>query len=257
MWVEFRKALSNPTLMQWFYNMRLGLPFTSPGNSIPVELLVACSDTNHNMVITPESAYIPEDCHSGPCSMGIDVAAARLDVRISSIQGGKRRAVYFGKLLSPTRWEDIITLGERYNVQSCVIDHAPEGENAIQFKNTAPFPVWRINYQGAGTSRNTKYNHADRIITIDRTVALDRAYSQLKTKKNILPANFKSIFAGAFVDEMISLTRNLSEDNQGNARYEWEGAAESDHSRHADAYDLLAAEIIMDDVIDSSNMLII
>lgn len=257
MWTEFRRAISNPTLMQWFYNMRLGLPFTTQGNSIPVELLRACAEPGYTFTVTPEAAFIPQDSHPGPCTMGVDVSAARLDVRISAMEGNKRRMVYIAKLVSPNRWEYLHELGERYNVQCCFIDHAPEGELSIEFQNDAKFDVWRMNYQGAGVSRGLKFNSSDRIVTIDRTIALDKGYSQLKSKKNILPDNFQTFFGGAYVSEMISLIRELSENKDGSARFEWTGKPESDHARHTDAYDLLACETIQDDVIDASNIMII
>lgn len=257
MWLEFVRAKSNPTRLQWFYNMRLGLPFTTQGNSIPAELLASCTDSDYELVITPECARIPQDCHKGPCSMGVDVSATRLDVRISYLEGNKRRGVYFGKLASPSRWEELHQLIERYNVSCCCIDIAPEGERCLEFQNEAKTVVWRVNYQGAGSNRGTKFNMADRILTIDRTIALDRGYTQLKTKRNILPANFQSIFDGEYTKEMISLIRELSEGKDGAAKFDWVGQPESDHSRHADAYDLLAAECMADETLDGSNLLIL
>lgn len=257
LWRQFYAARSNPTLMQQFYNMRLGLPFTTQGNSIPVELLASCSQPDYNFSIDADAAYIPEDFHKGPCSMGVDVSPSRLDVRISYIDGAHRRAVYFGKLVSPNRWEDLHILGERYNVGCCVIDYGPEVEKAIEFQESAKFNVWRVNYLGAGTTRGMKYNSSERLITIDRTLALDRAYTQLKLKKNILPGNFAALFDGDYVKEMTSLIRQLSDTKNGTSKFEWVGSPESDHCRHADAYDMLAAETMADDVIDGSNIMII
>jgi hypothetical protein len=257
MWLEFISAKSNPTKLQWFYNMRLGLPFTTQGNSIPTELLASCTDPNFELVITPECARITEDCHPGPCTMGVDVSPSRLDVRISVLEGNKRRGIYFGKLASPGRWEELHELIERYNVACCCIDIGPEVEKCIEFQSNAKTVVWRVNYLGAGSNRGTKFNMADRILTIDRTVALDRGYTQLKTKKNILPANFQSIFGGEYTSEMISLVREFSESKDGAAKFDWVGKPETDHSRHVDAYDLLAAECMADETLDGSNLLIL
>jgi hypothetical protein len=257
LWEQFRKAESDPSKMQIFYNMRLGLPYTSQGNSIPVELLASCTDPQYNLRIIPGSARTLEDTHPGPCSMGVDVSDAILDVRISHVHNGKRRAVFIGKLAGASKWEELLVLGERYNVQCCFIDASPTGEKSIELQELAPFPVWRVHYQGAGVARGLKYNSADRIVTIDRTIALDKSYSQLKTKKNILPANFMAIYDGGYVKEMTSLVRQVSEQKDGTPRFEWAGSPESDHSRHSDTYDLLAAESIAEEVIDSSNFMII
>lgn len=257
LWTEFVLAKSNPAKLQQFYNMRLGLPFTTQGNSIPTELLGSCSDPAYEFRITSDSAYLPADCHPGPCSMGVDVSPSRLDVRISYNDNGRRRAVYFGKLVHANRWDDLHLLGERYNVQLCCIDIGPEVEKTIDFQQEAKFPVWRVNYQGAGANRGIKYNQSDRIVTIDRTLALDRGYTQLKTKKNILPSNFQAIFDGRYSDEMTSLIRELSENKDGSSKFEWTGPAESDHSRHADAYDMLAFDSMSEDLVTMDSLLII
>lgn len=251
---EFVKALSNPSKMQAFYNMRLGMSYSAPGNSVPVELLASCSDPKQNFVITPETAYIPGDCHPGPCSMGVDVAPTRLDVRISFNDKGKRRAVYFGKLSTDTGWDELTNLAERYNVAACVIDIGPEVDQTKKFADDANFDVWRCKYQGAGSERTMKLNHNDMIIAIDRTVALDKGYSQLKSKKNVLPANFLSIYDGLYSQEMTSLIRQMSE-KEGNQKYEWVGSPQ-DHSRHSDAYDLLAHSLIEEDVLTIDNITI-
>ena len=85
-------------------------------------------------------------------------------------------------------------------------------------------------------------SHSKRVINVDRTTALDKAFSSLKSRKNLLPENFRSILKGAYVDEMCGPVRQTTEDGKGNVKYEWSKC--KDHQRHADVYDMLAFDLM-------------
>jgi len=238
LYAEFQAGLTNPSKMRYFYNMRLGLPFSAQGNSVTGDLLKQCA-TGIEMVHLPEMSYIPSDSVEEPCSMGIDVAPSRLDVRISRSVKGKRQAVFFGKLDTTTGWADLHNLIERYNVKVAVIDSGPESKLAQDFQKEANCVVWRCKYLGEGTDRTQKYNYNDMIISIDRTEALDRGYAQLRSKRNQLPQGVEFVYGGDYLKEMKALVRNYTEDKKGNPKNEWVGSNQ-DHSRHADVYDILA-----------------
>jgi len=244
---EFTLGLSDPSKMRYFYNMRLGLPYSAQGASVSNELLDKCAK-GPNLVMLPEMSYVPEDSSEAPCSMGVDVASSRLDVRISRNNKGRREGVFFGKLDSNTGWEDLHNLIERYNVKCCVIDSGPESKLAQDFQEIAKCQVWRCKYLGEGTERVLKRNFNEMIISVDRTEALDRGYAQLKAGKNMLPKNYESIYGGLYAKEMTALVRNSTENKKGVARYEWVGSKQ-DHSRHADVYDLIAFEEMNQDTL--------
>lgn len=245
MWLFFLKAVPDPSLMQQFYNSYLGLPYEAIGNRVTEALLDSCIDEEYEFVTLPDRAYIKGDEHPGPCSIGIDVGAF-FDVRISYIEPrGRRRAVFMGKVKSVDDLHDLIV---QYNVEKAVMDSMPEVTLAQDFQETAECEVWLCRYMGSGTDKRRSYNINDRVILTDRTDALDRSFAHLRQKKNILPKNYASILGGQYVNEMCTSVRHVTEDAKGIAKYEWSQG--KDHQRHCDTYDLLAAYLMNDAIVD-------
>lgn len=246
LWIEFQNAQNDPQLMQRFYNSSLGLPFVAAGNRVTVETLQRCA-ADYEVRIEQDRAYVDFEAITGECSMGIDVGAT-LDVRISEIRGNKRRLVFAGKLKPSI--ESICELIDRYDVRFCVIDHGPEIGFVNDLKEVAPCDLWSCVYRSVeGADGRKKYNTIDRIISADRTECLDRAFSLIQKKRNVVPSNFQLIFEGGYVSEMCGPVRILTEDAKGRKRFEWTSC--EDHQRHADVYDMLAAEALVGTVIDS------
>ena len=242
-WQAFQKGLSDPVELQHFYNSYLGLPFTAEGNKVTESTLERATG-DYDLVIKPDCAHIQGDGHYGPCSMGVDVGG-NLDVKISYVPGdGTRQMVYIGKV---KRLETLYELIERYNVEKCVIDSMPETKLVQDFQDEAMCDVWACRYSGEGSDRRMRYDVNERIVTVDRTETLDRSFSDLKTKKTILPKNFRSIFQGEFTREMTGPVRGVVEDDKGNKKYEWSKC--KDHQRHADGYDMLAAKMMSDSMV--------
>jgi hypothetical protein len=250
MWSRFRTALNDPGLLKRFFNSDLGLPFSAAGNKITDVILDRCVDPDYKLVLMPDRAFVSGDSSEGPCVMGVDVGT-NLDVRISKIEAKRvRRVVFVGKIRA-TNVEELHDLIVRYNVEEVVIDAAPELVLAQDFQEAAACRVWLCRYSGEGTDRRRTYNPSDLMISVDRTEALDRAYAALRMSKVVLPANYQEILGGDFVAEMCLPVRQITEDAKGNSRYEWTRG--KDHQRHADAYEMLAAgvyeEAVLDDIV--------
>jgi hypothetical protein len=245
MWRNFQSAIHDPLRMQQFYNSYLGLPYKGVGHRVTESLLDQCiSDTDYQFVIDNNVSYAPNDGVIGPCSMGVDVGG-NLDVRISESHHGKRRAVFIGKVKS---FDDIHDLILQYNVEVCVVDSMPETQLVQDFQESAPIDVWLCRYGSEGADKRMVKNGSKRILNVDRTNALDRSFSAMKAKKNVLPANYRSICKGAYADEMCGPVRQTTEDGKGNLKYEWSKC--KDHQRHADLYDMLAFNLMDEMVID-------
>lgn len=248
---EFRDALENPTNLTRFYAMRVAVPFAAVGSRVSDMLLEHCADPDYSLEIHPGYACIRGDAHPGPCSMGVDVSPTHLDIRISAYDRGRRRMVYVGKI-DPNNFNLLFELVERYHVQIAVIDIGPERLLSEDFQKNAKCAVWMCKYRGSAEDRTMKLNFSDMIISVDHTEALDRGYSQLKTRKNILPKNFMYLLNGAYQEEMCALVREIDEDKKtGNVKYSWVGHKHN-HHRHADVYDLLAFELLSEDVLIGS-----
>jgi len=246
MWERFARAINDPAALQQFFNSDLGLPFTAVGNRVTESLMDQCIEPGYEFTIRgDDEAHVKGGYHDGPCSMGVDVGA-NFDVRISFAEGRKRKAVYLGKV---KHLDDLLDLCERYNVEKAVMDSMPEITVAQDFQEQAPCDVWLCRYRGEGTDRRRVYDTTDRIINVDRTEALDRSFAQLRRRKNVLPENYPMALGGAYVLEMTNPVRQIVEDTRGNSRYEWSKGL--DHHRHADTYDMLAADLLEESVLDA------
>ena len=245
MWTEFQVASNDPLRMQQFYNSCLGLPYAAMGNKVTTELLDSCALEGYEFDIEPDCAHVPGDGHVGPCSMGVDVGG-NFDIRISCMEGGVRKMVYIGKLRLSL--EELCDLIDRYNVEKCVIDSQPEITLVQDFQEMAHCDVWACRYQREGKDGRRNYDVKDRVINADRTECLDRGFAQLRKKRVLLPVNYSSILSGQFAAEMCAPVREVMTDDRGNARYEWSKC--KDHQRHADAYDLLASNLMTEATID-------
>lgn len=251
MWERFSRAINDPGLMQRFFNSDLGLPFDAVGNKVTSTMLDNCvgkDDDAYDFIIQPDCGHVKDHSHPGPCSMGVDVGS-NFDVRISYMHPrGKRQAVYIGKVKGVEELYDLIQL---YNVEKCVMDSMPEITLAADFQEAAieyQCEVWLCRYGKEGSDRRRTYDLVNRIINADRTEVMDRSFSQLRLKKNILPENYDAVLSGEYSSEMCMPVRKMVEDNNGNPRFEWSKG--KDHQRHADTYDMLAAIMMADTIID-------
>lgn len=251
MWARFQRALDDPLRLQQFYNSDLGLPYSAAGNRITAELLDVCSESP---VITPYRFDIPDerrghivgDCHPGPCSMGVDVGG-NFDVSISTVDRGRRISVYLGKIKPSI--DELVELILRYNVEKCVMDSQPEITLAREFQDSAPCDVWLCRFRGEGKEARRAYQLSERIILCDRTEVMDRAYGQIRRGVRVVPTNYAALMDGAFSREMCGPVREAVLDERGNTKFIW--AKCIDHQRLADAYDLLASDLVIEAIIDA------
>ena len=236
----WQQAWDDVEIMQLFYNSYLGVPYSADQARLTEQMLQKCAYIHepYAFVIKNNNAHVADDCCKNKCSMGIDVGK-KFDVRISEIlKDGRRRAVFIGKV--DTR-EELINLGRRYNVYVAVIDSMPEYRVVMDLQADAPFHVWACRYESEGKDRRAKRDRKNRLISGDRTVLMDRALSEIKSGRNILPTNYKSIMKGKYVDEMLEPVRQEEKDSAGNVKFVWSKG--EDHQRHCDVYDMLAADL--------------
>lgn len=234
---NFETAWDDAGKMEWFYTSCCGKPFAAEDSKLTVFLLqkAAMRDEPYTLVLHGETAHVPNDCHHGVCTMGID-QGKRFDVRVSeALPGNRRKMVFCGKI---NTLNELINVGIRYNVQVAVIDSMPEYHVVENFKEQAPFFVWSCRYDGEGTDHRMKRDKAAHQVRIDRTLALDKALSDIKSGKNLIPTNFRAIIKEKYVEEMTISVRQEETLKGGETRFIWTKGI--DHQRHADVYDMLA-----------------
>lgn len=248
LWQEFKNSLDNQTALAKFFSTKLALPFSYIGSNISVNLLQNCSRKGHKFIVpNRQEAYVSET-HEGPCSMGIDQNSTNFDVRISCVgQGMKRESVYLGKFPIEEDYR-IDELVERYNVAICAMDNEPNVPLTLKLQERLPCEFWRFKYKTTTKHSERTDNHNIMLISIHRTEALDRRYTQLKTRKNVLPENFEDIFGGTYADEMKDLKKVISEDKNGETLHSW-SFSQKDHHAHADAMDLVVWDSLASDTL--------
>lgn len=210
----FNEALLSPTKLQRFYNADLGEAFNAAGAKITRETLEDCVDSEHMM---PASS-------KGLCVMGIDVGE-RLHVRIDELlHDGRSLAVYIGAVRD---YEDIVELVKAYRVRLFVVDGLPETRLSKKLVGSLPRGFMAF----YGEVKDDVINPRKRMLTVDRTQALDAVKESYLLRQTILPANAREI--PEFYDHMEASTRVYDEDR---GKYVWVEGNNPDHFFHAEAY---------------------
>jgi hypothetical protein len=241
MYQRFMAGMSDPGLLQAFYNSDLGLPFQAVGSRLTEDTILRATQCEepYDLIVQGPIAFIEGDQDAGPCTMGIDVGSS-FDVRISRILSkGRRKAVFIGKV---SNRDELVNLTERYNVEVAVIDAMPEPTLSQDFQEEAPCNVWLCRYSSEGDARRINRNYKILEVRVDRTTALDRSFNRLKTGHNILPRNYAAFCSGEWLSEMCAPVRQVISDAKGNQKFAWSKC--KDHSRHADTYDDIAAQLV-------------
>ena len=237
----FLAGLLNATKMQVFYNSILGLPYEAAGSKLSESIL-----DNHCV----DDYVMPSSCSSN-CTAGIDVNYPELNVRISSYEDGKRRAVFIGKVMKFDELNDLI---KRYNVKHLVIDVAPERHKVDEFiakYNKSSDKYFACQYTSTTNAEPLiksikrafdKSNEQSRI-TVDRTTVIDAMITDILSGNNKIPKNYKQIDNGDYLEQLEAPARLLDE-SKNPPRYVWDEKGLPDHYFHAEVYDYIAMMIM-------------
>lgn len=210
----FNEALLSPTKLQRFYNADLGEAFNAAGAKITRNVLDECIDPDYMM---PASS-------KGICVMGIDVGE-RLHVRIDELtHDGHSLAVYIGAV---REYEDIVELQKAYRVRLFVVDGLPETRLSKRLVGSLPRGFMAF----YGKVKDDIINPTKRMLTVERTQALDAVKESYLLRQTVLPANARDI--PEFYDHMEASTRVYDEDR---GEYVWVEGNNPDHFFHAEAY---------------------
>jgi len=246
MYNEYRKSKFHPKRMQTFCNSYLGLPYAGSGDKITEELLDRCASD----VPMEIDALVPISRSDAPCSMGVDVGPASLDVRISCYphNSDARVAAYIGKVKDFTKLYDMVNT---YRVSVCVIDAEPETRKTSEFQQflKGRCLVVRCYERRVLTVSDALENPEQRakarqygLLTIDRTFMMDSVQASFARRKNVIPKNWRYLSNQKYLTEMTTPTRVYEVDpHDGKPCYTWTHG--NDHSFHADLFDLVASQL--------------
>jgi hypothetical protein len=164
----------------WGYQLsQLGKPYVAAEDRLTtVQVLALCGDT-------PQL-----DAHKGPCAMGIDVKAHHKNVVIGIRSGRDHFTILRVARVSGgmEAWDDILRMGKRFNVKSCVVDIRPLEDAARSFQKRAKFKTWLCEYRES-TPVGTQYHDKTGLVTVNRTEICDTTHRLVTDEKSLsLPA---------------------------------------------------------------------
>lgn len=217
----FNEGLINDTKMQRFYNAYLGKPYIPEGSKITKDMLDECLSDH---ILTDKPQY--------PCVMGVDVGRV-IHVRINEILPDEtKRAIYIGEVDDV---KELVFLYKQYKVRAAVIDALPETRLAKQFTHTFP-GAFRCFF---GSERRDMITPKDKIVTVDRTQAIDNVKEDFLLKRILLPKNAASI--KDYYAHIQASTRIWDEQKQ---KYRWEEGGQPDHYLLSEVYANIAHKIL-------------
>lgn len=241
LWGKFRAALNNPTLLQAFYNLRLGEAYSPPGAQLTRDILEGCVRVGWRLPSTPPAG-------SRGVTMGIDVGRF-FHVRISDRPApGERRALFIGTI---TDTPELIKLARRFRVRAAVIDELPETREAkkiVDALRRLGVKAWRIGGTGGDrrsedSGKNPGIDEEERRVVYGRTLLLDDAMKDILDLKNVLPLGAAELDDGEYYEQMMRNSRVIVKTKSGSV-YRWTNEKPNDH-RFADAYDKLAGHHLL------------
>jgi intein/homing endonuclease len=220
---RFEEGLKNDAALQRFYNGDLGLAYTIQGARIDRAMLDAC--------VRP---YNLPDGMKNPCIAGIDVGMTN-NVMIAEILDDRRlRLVYAGTIKDGI---DILRILKQFNVRCFVIDALPETRMSkkIISNHSGGFMAYYTVQKNEFT-----VGKKDRIISTDRTMALDAVKECLMREMIEFPQNAASI--DGLYEQIGSSTRVFDNAKQ---KYDWLHGSAPDHYLHSSAYLLMANRLYL------------
>ena len=229
---KFQKAIGNAIKTQLFYNSDLGLPFSSKGSKITMELLADCA----RKYPWPARRVSQKNVRLIGVDVG-DVLHVIIRERVRTEDG----VVY--KLLLATivpGFSALARIIKEWKPRRGVIDALPEIHKVSELKTEFHF-MWAARFQRDVIEMHA--NKKDREVRMDRTSALDTVMAGFTNQESLIPMEFESI-EGYFA-QLSSPTRILEADEEKpeKSRFVWVHT-KPDHYFLAEAYCSMAALLL-------------
>lgn len=243
-------AQDNDALISSFYIMKLGKPRQPEGGAMSAETLQKAA-TGPAMDTTGATMPGKMIIMSSDVGTTFHVNVAEIVPDLDAPDGGRRVKRWVGTARS---WADLETIRRRYKPGIVVVDNGPEttagrdwcaaaeetsqGE-AVRGEGPVCY-AFRCAFHGgnraAGSDLAVKLDVSDRLVTVDRTQVLDRAWYDLRDGRCILPSDVLAV--PGYATQMCAPIRVV---NESNGQAAWTKG--NDHYRLADAYERVALSL--------------
>lgn len=221
LWKTFTKALTNPTLMQIFFNSDLGLAYSAEGDRLSQALLRQCiGDYSMPSVAKDERVY-----------MGVDVGNL-----LHIVIGTKEKILFIGARSS---FSECSKLMKKFDVVRCVVDMRPETRKAREFQDEHK-AVWLCEYINSPDTRHKTVisDKKKKVTQAHRTQSIDSMIAKFSGKEIKIPRNISS----EFYDQMAVPVRIIEDRARGPEAIWTKGV---DHYFHAMNYWSIAQQVII------------
>ena len=233
-----------PHLAKIFFNNDLGLPYAEQSHGLDRTSIAAAISAGTSFNGGVPMAMVQGYNGNNVVTAGIDVASARaLTIRISEHLDppgtrGRKRALFVG---SADTFYEVAQILDRYNVHLACIDAAPEERSARGLAAHFPGRVYLTRY--ATQLDPIRIDRETRLVSVRRTGALDAMIEVMRSLRNLLPADLPS----DYVEQMIAVRRTVTRDSFDRTVVSYESRGADDYF-HAEVYDLLATEVVRDEL---------
>lgn len=214
--------------LQIFYNMTLGTPFANIDDSMTAKQVMDVCDPNRVAV----------SADPGPCFLGCDVGKEHLFVCIGRRpHGDALEVLHWSKIET---FDELFDLGQRFHVQSGVIDMGAEARNVREFLQRAR---WAYGCHYTTSRQPYRWDFKRKTVNVNRTESLDASHQAIALGRASFP-RASPFFEKVIVPQIINLVRVLNEDPRTGAKKPaWiVRGKKNDDFRHAWNYAVLASE---------------
>jgi hypothetical protein len=221
---DFNRGLLDTTIMMRVYNADFGMAYDAPGARITKAVLDAAR--------REYTMHVP----NARCIMGVDVGRVMnvcVGQMIQTDHGYGVRLVWAGTVREE---KEILEVYDRYRCIAGVVDGLPEERMSRRIARQRG-GMFRAYYN---RGRHDAVDKNRKIVTQNRTTALDAVKEGLAWGDILLPNNIETVFN--FYEQMMASTRIYDEERD---EYIWEEGSKEDHYHHAMAYMLAAKKLLV------------
>lgn len=238
--IEWHAAQSSDEKLVAFHQSRLGLPKRPQGASMTVEMLRAVA-TGRPMDPNGETVAGKMLVMSSDVGSTFHVTVAEIIEDLTIEIGYRRRPIWYG---TTTTWTGLHAIHDRFLPGITVVDAGPEGTAAREFCARAEQKVEGMQafrcafHQGArvaGKEMALSMDRPNRLVTVDRTQAMDRAFYDIRDAICIMPSDVLSV--PNWGAQMCKPVRAVKDDGTA---YWTKG---EDHFRLSDTYNRVGLQI--------------
>lgn len=246
MYVAWVSAQGDDEKLVKFFQSRLGLPKRPQGASLTADMLrrfATGTALDHTGATRGGKMLVLSSDVGSVFHVSLRQIVEDLDVSV----GYRSRTVWAG---TTTTWTGLEAIWDRYSPGITVVDAGPEGTAAREFcakveRKMDGAQAYRCAFHSGArvAGKDLAFNKkiSDRLVTVDRTQAMDRAFYDLRDGLHTLPSDIFTV--PNWSSQMCAPVRQVREDGTAFWSKGEKGNVGQDHFRLSDTYGRVGLQI--------------